>query len=84
MSWGGGVSLRATSCLSQRFCKLCQARGNQGVRMTLQYPMPQPSPLWLGQPGREWSQGPDVASLRSHTCSVIPHHPFTQHAAAQF
>lgn len=42
-----------TSCCSQKFYKLCQARGNQGMKKTLQYLVPQPSTLWPRQEGVE-------------------------------
>lgn len=50
-SWGEVFDSVLTSCCSQRFCKLCHTRENQGGRITLQYLVPQPSTLWPGQEG---------------------------------
>lgn len=50
LGWGASVLI---SFCPQRFCKFCQARGNQGVGLTLHYPVLQPATLWPGQEALE-------------------------------
>lgn len=58
----GGVPVSVlTSCYSQKIYKLYQARGNQEMKITVQYLVPQP--FTSGQARKRWKQRPVILDL---------------------
>ncbi|XP_048644172.1 C-Jun-amino-terminal kinase-interacting protein 1 [Marmota marmota marmota] len=86
-----GISLQCKDTLSLRsFCKLCQARGNQGLKITFQFPYPNSPPSGQARRGRrqepstlDAGSGPRALAWLLHLFWILtPSPPLPQRAQA--